>query len=252
MWTRLVNAGLVLGGDIHIIFNPASGPGVGLVDPNYVNDVGEGPLVEFHATGGTVLGYIATSYAVRSLAEVEAEIDLYYDPAYWGGAGVLIDGIFFDEMSNDLVDTGYYHTLRDHVRAHDAAARVVGNPGVASTVNPSGQTTWTVADYADSADTIVTFEGNASRYRADYTAPSWAATHAPDHFAHVIHSEPVTSVMITDLSLAVARKAAFVYVTDDVMDNPYDLIPSYWVSELDAALGIVFADGFESGDLSAW
>ena len=73
MWTRLVNAGLVLGGDIHIIFNPASGPGVGLVDPNYVNDVGEVSLVEFHATGGTVLGYIATSYAVRSLAEVEAE-----------------------------------------------------------------------------------------------------------------------------------------------------------------------------------
>jgi len=58
--------------------------------------------------------------------------------------------------------------------------------------------------------------------------------------------------MLADLSLALARKAGFAYVTDDVMSNPYDLIPTYWAAEVDGAAGLLFADGFASGDASAW
>ena len=60
--------------------------------------------------------------------------------------------------------------------------------------------------------------------------------------------------MVHHLSLAIDRKAGFAYVTDDdlAMDNPYDEIPSYWTSEVEAALGLVFADGFESGTVGRW
>jgi hypothetical protein len=252
MWTRLVATAAQLGPDLVVIFNPASGPGVGQVDPNYVDDQGAGPLVAYRSAGGVVLGYVATSYATRSLAAVEADVDLYYDPAYWRGAGVLIEGIFFDEMADDLADVGYYRALRDHVHGLDAAARVVGNPGVSSTVNPSGQTTWTVTDYAESADTLVTFEEGGLAYRTAYEPPSWLDAYPADRFAHLVHTEPGATTMRADLSLALARKAGFAYVTDDVMANPYDLIPTYWASEVDGAVGLLFADGFESGTTSAW
>lgn len=256
MWSQLIETALVMGDDVYLILNPDSGPGmVTEIDPNFVNELGQGPLIDYRNAGGAAIGYVATGYAMRSLSEVEAEIDLYYDPAYWRGAGVQIQGIFFDEMSNDLAEVGYYQSLRDHVRGHDAGARVVGNPGTSFTNNPSGQMTWTVDDYAESVDTLMTFEAGADEYGAAYSPPSWLASYPADRFAHIVHSEPSASDMVSDLSLAIARKAGYIYVTDDVpgaVDNPYDLIPTYWTREVEAAIGLVFADGFEFGDTSVW
>lgn len=227
MWTQLTETALVMGSDLHVILNPASGPGTGPIDPNYVNDLGQGPLIDLRNAGGFVLAYVATGYASRSLTDVQDEIDLYFSSAYWRGAGVQIQGLFFDEMSNDLADVGYYQTLRDYVRSHDSGARVVGNPGTSFVNNPSAQSTWTVSDYVASADTLVTFEFNAAEYLQNYSAPSWLADYPTDRFAHIIYGETIESQMVSSMSLAMRRQAGYVYVTDDGLANPYDLLPSY-------------------------
>lgn len=251
MWSQLTDTALVMGSDLYVILNPNSGPGIGEIDPNYINDLGQGPLLDFRNAGGFVIGYVATGYASRSLDDVQSEIDLYFDPGYWRGAGVQVQGIFFDEVSNDLANVGYYNTLRDHVRSHDSEARVVGNPGTSFVNNPSGQSTWDASDYAESADVLVTYEFDAGSYISSYSPPSWRDDFPAERFGHIVY-DASASQMADIMSLAIKRKAGYVYVTDDVLNNPYDMIPSYWTEQVEAALGLVFADGFESGDTTCW
>ena len=252
MWAQLTDTASVLGPNLLVILNPNSGPGVGLIDPNYVDASGQGPFIDFRNAGGVALGYVRTEWTARSLAEVQSEVDLYYDPAYWRGAGVQIQGIFFDEMSNDLADVGYYQTLRDHVRGHAAMAGVVGNPGTSFVNNPSGQSIWSVSDYAEAADTLVTFESDADEYFNNYSAPSWVESYPAERFGNIVFGVEDVVQMLDAMSLAKQRKAGYVYLTDDVLVNPYDELASFWPAEVDAAQSLIFADGFESGGAGVW
>ncbi|MEM9596276.1 MAG: hypothetical protein AAGD06_18545 [Acidobacteriota bacterium] len=56
------------------------------------------------------------------------------------------------------------------------------------------------------------------------------------------------------LCLARERKAACVYLTDDdiAQMNPWDELASVGREQVDAARGLIFSDGFESGGLGAW
>ena len=238
MWSTLIAAAQANTVPLSVILNPASGPGAGTeIDPNYVNDTGSGPMgpmVDLKAAGGIVYGYVTTSYATRTLAAVEAEVDKYYDPAFWRGAGVLVDGIFLDEMSSDLPNVGYYQQLRDYVHAKDPSARVIANPGVTATQDTSGGTSgFTVQDYANAADVLVVFENTGSEYRTNYSAPAWVNTLTARHFAHLVHSESATADMTLDVGLAKSRNAGMLYVTDDVLSpNPWDTLATYWSSEV--------------------
>ena len=171
---------------------------------------------------------MATTYGSKSLFDVKDEIDRYYDDLYSG----LIDGVFLDEFSNDLARVGYYQEIRDYVKGKDANALVIGNPGTSFTNNPSGQTTYTVDDYARSMDVITTFENTGSAYATNYTPPSWVNDFGADRFAHIIHSQSAwTATLLATIS---ARKAGMVYVTDDGSPNPYDQFASYWTTEVKA------------------
>lgn len=234
MWGALVGAAEDSNIRISIILNPASGPGASPIDPNYINPFGTDPLLDFKAAGGVVYGYVPTTFGERNIVDVKADVDTYYDPAYWRGSGVQVDGIFFDEMSNDLADVGYYQQLSDYVNSREPAAKVIANPGTTFTNNPSGQTTFSVMDYVQTADTLLTFDASGNDYRNNYTAPSWLNDFSADHFAHVIHSETSSANMLIDVELARARKAGMIYITDDVLPNPYDSLASYWNSELGA------------------
>lgn len=252
MWEQLTDTASVMGSDLLVILNPASGPGTGMIDPNYVNVSGQGPFIDFRNAGGVAIGYVRTDWAARSLDEVQSEIDLYFDPAYWRGAGVQIQGIFFDEMSNDLADVGYYQTLRDYVRNHAQAAIVVGNPGTSFVNNPSGQSIWSVSDYAEAADTLVTFESTANEYFESYSPPSWLEAYPAERFGNIVYGVATAAQMLNGMSLARQRKAGYAYLTDDVLANPYDDLASYWPAEVEAAQSLIFADGFESGDVGSW
>ena len=250
MWQALTDTATVVGPSLLVILNPNSGPGASPIDPNYVGPDGQGPFIDFRNAGGVAIGYVKTLWAGRPLADAQQDVDRYYDAAYWRGAGVQIDGIFFDEMSNELQDVGYYEALRDYVRALDASAHVIGNPGTSfvDTTTPSG---WSISDYAESVDTLVTFESDYSTYLGNYSPPSWLASYPAERFAHIVYGVTAAQ-MASTLDLARQRKAGYVYLTDDSGANPYDVLATYWTSEVDNARSVVFRDGFESGSTGAW
>lgn len=104
-WSQLVAAkAAVPAAHVIAIINPDSGPGSSK-DPGYSS------------------GYVATTYGKKPTSEAFAEIDKY---AEWYPQ---LQGIFFDEMSEDASDAGFYTQLRDHVfsKGWDIT---VGNPGV--------------------------------------------------------------------------------------------------------------------------
>jgi hypothetical protein len=232
MWEALVGTAgdPGRGFELHVLFNPASGPGTGR-DPNYLDAGGAGPLADLRAAGGVIHGYVATGYAGRPVAEALADVDAYLTGHYAGH----VDGIFFDEMSNDLADTGYYRQLHAHVQASQPGARTFGNPGTPFTINPSGQTAYDANDYLDSLDTIITFENTADQYRDGYVSFPHLEGLDRRKTGHIVHSQPVWDPAVLDL--AVARGAGFFYVTDDTMppdDNPYDTLPGYWAAFTEA------------------
>lgn len=182
-----------------VIINPGSGPGTA-VSSSYVAQVGKAK-----AAGAKVLGYVYTDYAARAPATVKAEIDKY--KAWYG-----VDGIFLDETSNVVAAVPYYADLSNYIRGKGGL--VVLNPG-----------TKTIEEYAGLADWIMNAECDLATYRARNGA-LWEAKY-PDKFWHVVHTCPAAD-MPEVVALAKARRAALVYVTDDVMANPYDKLPTYW------------------------
>ena len=172
----------------------------------------------------------AVPFASRPIGDAKADIDLYYTPAYWRGAGVQVDGIFLDEMSSDLPDVGYYQELRDYVKAKDANARVIANPGQPATQDTSGGLSgFTVMDYATAADVLVTFEGTLDDYLIDYTPAPYANALPASHFAHLIHGAPSFDDLYLTVDYARIRKVGMVYVTDDeLLPNPWDTLPPYF------------------------
>ena len=79
---------------------------------------------------------------------------------------------------------------------------------------------------------LVTFEGDYSTYTNDYTPLSWP-TVDPDKVWHIIYDVPTAADMESVVALSKARGAGFVYVTDAVLPNPYDVLPeqAYWDDE---------------------
>ena len=113
-WGQLDQAGPGVG---VAVMNPNSGAGTG-PDPQYVEAVRSA-----EAAGITVVGYVYTSYGIRSLAAVESEVDNYY--SWYPGLG----GIFFDEASTDCANEAYYATLNSYVKSKGRPSITVLNPG---------------------------------------------------------------------------------------------------------------------------
>lgn len=214
---------------ITAIMNPFNGPGNSL-DANYVAAVNS-----FRAAGGRVIGYVYTSYNARPLQQVLADIDRYDN---WYN----IDGIFVDEMANTgpAERLNYYKDIYDHVKAIDPNWEVMGNPGT-STIEQ--YLTW------PTADRLMVFENVGANYPG-YTPSSWNFDYDRSHFVHLVHTEPSSANMLSDLGLAVQRNAGGIYITDDVLANPWDRLPSYWQQHV-AAVAAINADYNGDGNVDA-
>ena len=224
-WTQMDQAG---SGLQIAVMNPDSGPGTAQ-DPNYVSAVKAA-----QAHGITVVGYVYTSYATRSLSAVEADVNDYYS---WYG----VNGIFFDEASTDCANSSYYATLNAFVKAKGGTARTILNPG-----------TQTNSCYVGDADVLLTFEGPDSQYVNSYSAPSWVANYPASHFWHVIYETPSVSAMSQAIQLSQSRGAGYVYVTTANLPNPYDLLATgtYWNDELTDIAGGGSSGGSTGGGSS--
>lgn len=120
------------GTKIIAIINPASGVGSGR-DSHWANVVND-----LQDAGIRVVGYIATSYAGKSIDSIENDVDNYYD---WYG----VNGIFLDEVSTG--DASYYETLRHYAEKPTGTQDVILNPGAPV---PSS--------YENAGDVIVAYE----------------------------------------------------------------------------------------------
>lgn len=192
------------------ILNPNSGPG-NAVDAEYAK-----AIKAVRTAGGRITGYVSTAYGQRPTADAKADILRYHQ---W----YTLDGFFLDEMSNDggVASVAYYQELHDYILRLKPTYHITGNPG-----------TQTSEIYVTkpTVDTVVTFE-NGSGYPG-YVASSWNKKYPAHRFCHLLHSVPSTTTLTNAVQLAQARNAGFLYVTDDVLDNPWDRLPTYWDTEL--------------------
>lgn len=214
-WTRMCDAMNRSGGASTAVMNPNSGPGAA-VNPDYAQ-----ALAICHARGQRVIGYVHTSYGARALATVRGEIDAYY--ARYPG----IDGVFLDEMSNDPATRLYYGALYRYVKTKPGVRFVVGNPGAAAA------SAWQLTTPA--ADAVNVFEGTAATY-ASWTPPSWVRGRVASTIANLVHATPGEAAMRQVCTSSNAKNAGYMYVTDDVLPNPWDTLPAgtYWTSQIGA------------------
>jgi MYXO-CTERM domain-containing protein len=221
-WDEMT-AAAAAGAKITAIVNPNNGPG-SAVNSDYTRAIND-----FRAAGGKVLGYVYTCYgnntcnpalpAARTTADVLADAQKYQT---WYG----VDGIFLDEMSNLDAALPFYTTVAQGLRAAQPTGQIVGNPG-----------TSTPASYLNVADTIVTFERGTGSYAGTSTEP-WMTTAAPNRQAHLHYGVGTEAAMRDLLQQAVARNAGYVYISNDVLPNPWDQLPSYWQAEVAAVASI--------------
>ncbi len=194
------------------IMNPGSGPGTAQ-NSDYVSAVNS-----LRTAGGKVIAYVSTDYGNRSSTLVKADVDKYVN---WYN----IDGIFFDEMTNTGTagTLNYYQDIYDYVKAIDPTWEVMGNPG-----------TTTAESYLTTpvADSLLVHENVGSSYPG-YSPSPWNDNQDPGAIGHLIHTTATEADMLAYLDLAVARNAGQVYITDDVMVNPWDTLPTYWDAQVD-------------------
>jgi hypothetical protein len=209
------------------IANVANGPS-GAVDSNWTTAIDDA-----HNGGVKVLGYVDTGYFGTAdgrltrlgggsisdwLDQAEADVNQWY-----GLYGSAMGGIFFDDaLSTCGTDNEYadlYAELSQYVK--------INHPGALTVINPG---TDVPSCYANSADVILRFEGSYSSY-ASFTPESWESGYDAHKFMDVVYSTP-SADLPTAVSLSKTDGAGYVYFTDAGLPNPYDLLPSYWSSEL--------------------
>jgi hypothetical protein len=214
-WTRMCDAMNRTRGASTAVMNPNSGPGAG-ANPDYVH-----VIAGCHARGQHVIGYVHTSYAARSLAAVRSEIDAYY--AFYPG----IDGIFVDEMSNDSRTRSYYRSVYQYIRGKPLPHDVVGNPGAVAS------TAWQLSTPV--ADAVIVFEGTAAAY-AGWSPPSWVRNQVASRISNLVFSTPDEAAMRQACASSKSKNAGSMYVTDDVLPNPWDTLPggAYWTNSVSA------------------
>ena len=189
-----------------MVMNPASGPGTSS-NSDYVTAVQNA-----RNAGIKVLGYVHTTYGQRNIDTVKGEVDTYLG---WYN----ISGIFLDEVNSSAAGIPYIQNVSGYIKA-TAAPFVTLNPG---TIPDQG--------YINLSDTTVIFEGTYNTYKT-WTPPSWVNSYASSKFTHLVYATSSTTKMNDAVTKAKSRNAGYVYVTNDVLPNPWDTLPSFWNSEL--------------------
>jgi hypothetical protein len=215
-WNQLDAAAKQIG--VTAIADPANGPGTA-ADPNYTKAIDA-----LRASGGKVVGYIATGYDVpgtpgyQTLASAEHQVDLWNQFYH-------INGIFIDQMSTGTAPlTSYYKPLYAYIVHTYPGERVFGNPG---TPPP--------ASYLAAANTLVIYENDDKKSPySSFTPPSYVSKYPASRFASLVYDVPSATTMKNYVGLASQRNTGYFYVTNGILPNPYGTLPSYWSQEVSA------------------
>lgn len=208
-WKQLMAAAAQA--DIVAIANPASGPGQ-KVDIAYTS-----VIQQAQAAKVKVIGYVSTSYAKRPVADVKADVDK------WLQLYPTIQGIFFDEQVSSADRVNYYLELKNHARSKIPQAFIVTNPGVQCAEEYFSKNV---------ADTICVIESGKGLDK--YVAPRWAARYPADKFYGLAYGIKKPAEMRKSIKAATEQHLGYLFVTNDVLENPWDTLPPYWQEEVAA------------------
>ena len=127
-------------------------------------------------------------------------------------------GIFIDEMSTETSTLSYYEELYEYILSKTGLDEVHGNPGVSSEE----------AFVSAPATTSLVISENYMSEWPSYSTDSWVNEYDASRFSMLVHTASTISEMQTAIDLAVQRNIGLLYVTDDAMPNPWDMLPTYW------------------------
>lgn len=190
---------------ITAIINPASGPGANFPNSDYARG-----LADLAAGGVTIAGYVHSSYGARDLDAVKYDVDQYTNSP-------LVTAIFVDEAASETNELGYYRELYAHIHARTNFSTVIVNPGCPIAEEYLRQR---------AADTAVIFENQ--RGWSSYVPDAYVSNYPARCFSALVHSCADTETMRRNVDLSAHRNIGWIYVTDDILPNPWDTLPPYW------------------------
>jgi Spherulation-specific family 4/Bacterial Ig-like domain len=185
--------------------NPSSGVGSSK-DTNFVNGINQ-----LKSVGITVIGYVYTDYGQRSSTVIKDEINKYKS---WYG----VNGIFFDEMSTTSGKETYYSSLNSYVKS-SGMTFTMANPG-----------TDTRSSYIGTVDNMIIYE-NQGLPSIDFLK-GWHLNYNKKNFSIIPYG---VSTLNTQFVNDAKNYVGYIYITNDVLPNPWNSLPSYF-SNLAGAL----------------
>jgi hypothetical protein len=180
------------------IVNPNSGPGAS-PDPKYSSSI-----EKLRSAGTTVIGYTHTSYGRRPLEEIVREIESFLK---W----YKVEGIFFDEMSNQHGFESYYSKLN----------KLAKSRGCSLTIGNSGAPTPT--SYFGTLDNLVVHEGEGIPTRAWLREAKKG--YGSSKFSYISYGIFPLDVEAVARTLTEVR---YLYVTDTRLPDVYCSLPTYF------------------------
>jgi hypothetical protein len=200
-WTQVIQAKQAYPNvPIVAVINPDSGPGSSQ-DPNYVQGI-----KQLQAAGVLVYGYVDTAYGSDSISSVESHVNQYVS---W----YKVNGILFDDMQNVAGYASYYSTLGSYVSS--LGIRSMGNPGTSVDLSLIG-TLNALCVYEDTGLPAISF----------ITYPGYS----PTNFAVIALGVSLNTSFLSSIHGLVS----WVYLTNYSGSNPYDVLPTYFTSEMSA------------------
>ena len=207
-WTTVINTHKSYPGVPIMVIADVSGSGAGSSsDSNYANGIRN-----MQAAGIQVLGYVDTLYAGRSISAGKTEATNWWN---W----YKVNGIFFDEMANSGGSESYYSTLTAFAKSL-GMTYTMGNPG--TTISTS---------YIGTVDSIVFYESPGLPTLSSLS--SYISGYSKSNFGYIAFS---VSSLNTSFEVSSSNYVQWLYITNAGGGNPYDVLPSYFATEV-AALG---------------
>lgn len=194
-----------------VVANPVNGPGT-VADPAYTTAIADA------LTGGTrTFGYIQTNYQARAFKEAYADIDTWYR-LYPAAKGIFIDLV----KQGSPADVCYIAGLYSHVKNIRPQDTVVLGSGshISSAYEPYGDIFLTASgDY-----------GSYQNWRTQYSGFEDDPRYQ-NRFWHIVYGvSPAQYGSVFDMVRS--NNAAWVYITDKTVPNPFSATPSYWQNEV--------------------
>lgn len=84
--------------------------------------------------------------------------------------------------------------------------------------------------YMSVSDYAMIFESDYQQYTTA-TFPAWTRNYDSGRLAHLVYAAS-SNQWQNAMSLGKQRNAGLIYVTNDVLDNPWDTLPPYWSPEV--------------------